>query len=71
MEAQEGSMDYHDEPFKGMVDDGEDAIAVDELGFDLNQLPEAIPDLAPGNLDADGLIDFDRGSDQRILIIVC
>ena len=71
LEAQEGSMDDHDDPFKGMVDDGEDDSAADELGFDLNQLPEARPDLAPENLDADGLLDFDRGSDQRILTIVC
>ena len=55
LEAQEGSMDDHDDPFKWMVDDGEDGSAVDELGFDLNQLPEARPDLAPEKLDADGL----------------
>ena len=52
-------MDDHDDPFKGMVDDGEDESAVDELEFDLNQLREARPDLAPENLDADGLVDFD------------
>ena len=60
-------MDDHDDPFKWMVDDGEDGSAVGELGFDLNQLPEARPDLAPEKLDSDGLIDFDRDSDQRIL----
>ena len=59
LEAQKGTMD-HDDPFKGMVDDGEDESAVDELEFDLNQLREARPDLAPENLDADGLVDFDR-----------
>ena len=64
-------MDDHDDSFKGMVDDGEDDSTVDELEFDLNQLPEARPDLAPGNLDADGLVDFDRDSNQRILTIVC
>ena len=53
-------MDDHDDPFKGMLDDGEDDSAVDELEFDLNQFHEARPDLAPENLDADGLIDFDR-----------
>ena len=37
-EAQEGAMDDHDDPLKGMVDDGEDDGAVDKLGFDLNQL---------------------------------
>ena len=41
LEAQESVMDDHDNPFKGMVDDGED-----ELRFDLNQLRKARPDLA-------------------------
>ena len=41
MEAQEGAMDDHDDPFKRMVDDGEDDSGVDELEFDLNQLREA------------------------------
>ena len=53
-------MDDHDDLFKGMVDDGEDDNAVDELEFDLNQLRKARPDLTPENLDADGLVDFDR-----------
>ena len=52
-------MDYHDDPFKRMVDDGENYIAADELEFKLNQLREAKPDVAPENLDADGLVDFD------------
>ena len=60
MEARQGAMDDHDDPFKGMLDDGEDDSAVDELEFDLNQLREARPDLAPENLDADGLVDLDR-----------
>ena len=60
MEAQEGAMDDYDDPFKGMVDNGEDNSAVDELEFDLNKLLEARPDLAPVNLNADGLVDFDR-----------
>ena len=60
MEAKEGAMDDHDDPFKGMVYDGEDDKAVDELEFDLSQLCEVRPDLAPENLDADGLVDFDR-----------
>ena len=60
MEAQEGAMDDHDDPFKGMVDDGEYDSAVDELKFDLNQFCEARLDLAPENLDADELVDFDR-----------
>ena len=60
MEAKEGAMDDHDDPLKGMVYDGEDDIAIDELEFDLSQLCEVRPDLAPENLDADGLVDFDR-----------
>ena len=60
LEAVEGAMDDHDDPFKVMVDDGEDDSAVGKLDFDLNQLCEARPDLAPENLDADGLVDFDR-----------
>ena len=51
-------MDNHDDPFKGMADD--DDSAVDKLECDLNQLCEARPDLAPENLDADGLVDFTR-----------
>ena len=43
-----------------MVDDGENDSAVDEIEFDLNQLHEARPDLAPENLDPDELDDFDR-----------
>ena len=53
-------MDDHDDPFQGLVDDGEDDSAVGELGFDLNQLRKATPGLASENLDADGLVDFDR-----------
>ena len=60
METQEGAMDYHDDPFKRMVDDGENYLAADELEFKLNQLRDAKPDVAPENLDADGLVDFDR-----------
>ena len=62
VEAQEGAMDDHDDPFKGMKDDGEDDSAVEKLKFDLNQLREARPHLAPENL---------YGSDQRISTIVC
>ena len=51
-------MDDHDDPFKGMVDDGEDDSALDE--FDLNQLRVARPNIAPENLDANGLLYFDR-----------
>ena len=54
-----------------MVDDGDDDSAVDKLECDLNQLCEARPDVAPEYLDADGLVDFDRGSHQRISTIVC
>ena len=61
LDAQEGAMDDHDDPFKGMVDDGEDDSAVDELEFDLNKLREARPNLTPEKLDADvSLILIDR-----------
>ena len=53
-------MDDHDDPIKGMMDAGKDDSSVDELEFDLNQLRESRPDLAPENLDADGLVDFDK-----------
>ena len=60
MKAQEGAMHDHDDPFKGMVHDGDDDSAVDKLECDLNQLCEARPNLAPENLEADGLVDFHR-----------
>ena len=55
-------MDDLDDPFKGMVDDedGEDDNALEELEFDLNQLRETRPDVAPENLDAGRLVDFVR-----------
>ena len=53
-------MHDHDDPFRGIVDDGDDDSAVGKLQCDLNQLYEARPDLAPENLDADGLVDFDK-----------
>ena len=43
-----------------MVDDDEEDTAVDVSEFDLNQLHEGGPDLAPENLDTYGLVDFDR-----------
>ena len=52
-------MDEHDDPVKGTVDDCEADNAVDKLEFDLNQLREVRPDLAPENLDADRLVDSD------------
>ena len=36
LDVQEGAMDDHDDPFKGMVDGGEGDSAVDKLEFDLN-----------------------------------
>ena len=60
LEAQEGAMDDHEDLFKGTGDDGEDDSTVDELEFDLNQFREARSDLATENLDADGLVYFDR-----------
>ena len=43
-----------------MVDDGENSSAVDELEFEVNQFRKARPELAPENLDADRIVDFDR-----------
>ena len=60
LEAQEGAIDDHDDLFKGMVDHGEEDSAVYQLEFDLNQLREARPDLAPEILDAIGFVNFDR-----------
>ena len=60
MKAHEGAMHDHDDPFKEMVDDGDDDGAVDKLECGLNQFCEGRPDLAPENLDADGIVDFDR-----------
>ena len=51
-------MDDYDDPFKSLLDDGEDDSALYELDFDLNQLHKVRPDLAPENLDVDGLVDF-------------
>ena len=59
METQEAAMDEHDDSFKGIVDACEDDHAVDKLEFDLNQLREVRPDLAPENIDADRLVDSD------------
>ena len=60
MEAQTSAMNDHDDPFKEIMDNDMDDSAVEELKFDLNQLRNTRPDLAPKNLDADGLVDFDR-----------
>ena len=56
VEAQTGAMNGHDDPFKEIMDHGEDHNAVEELEFDLNQLRETRPDLVPENLDTDGLL---------------
>jgi len=59
-------MDDHDDPFKDMFDDhaedesaDEEEDAVDELEFNLDQLRKVKQDMAPEDLDADLLIDFD------------
>ena len=65
-------MHDHDDRFRGMVDDGDDDSAVSKLECDLNQLCSARPDLAPENLDAHELVDFDREvNNQRTSAIVC
>ena len=53
-------MDDHDDPFNGMVDDGDDDSAADKLECDLNQLCKARPDLAPENLRCRWARCFDR-----------
>ena len=58
MEAQTGAMNDHDNPFKEIMDDGEDGSAAEDLEFDLNQLRETRLYLAPENLDGDGLVDL-------------
>ena len=60
VETQTGAMNDHDDPFKEIMNYGEDDSAVEELEFDLNQLRKTRPDLAPENILADGLVDFDR-----------
>ena len=50
MKAPEGAMDDHDDPFKGMVDDGDDDSALDKLECDLNRLCEGRAGLASENL---------------------
>ena len=59
LKTQEGAMEDDDNPFKGILDDAEDDGAVYDIEFDLNKLRKAKPDLAPKNLDADCLVDFD------------
>ena len=65
-DARKGAIDDHDDPFKEMVYDPEDDSAaeeeddaVEELQFDLDRLRKTRPDLAPEDLNADTLIDFD------------
>ena len=60
VEAQTGAMNDHDDPFKEIMNYGEDGSAVEELEFYLNQLHKTRPDLAPKKLNAYGLDDFDR-----------
>ena len=60
LEAQERSMDDHDDPLKGMGDNDQDDSAVDKSKFYLNQLHKARPDLASDKLDAEGLVGFDE-----------
>ena len=59
LKTREGAMEDDDNPFKGILDDAEDDGAVYDIEFDLNKLRKAKPDLAPKNLDADCLVDFD------------
>lgn len=65
-DARKAAIDYQDDPFKDMINDAEDESAdgeeneaIDELQFDLDQLRKVRPDMAPEDLDADSLVDFD------------
>ena len=63
MKVHEGAMHDHDDPFKEMVDDGDDDGAVDKLECGLNQFCEGRPDLAPENrflMQMDSLILIER-----------
>ena len=53
VEAQTVALNDYDDPFKEIMDDGEDDSAVEELEFDLNQLRQTRQDLAPESLDAE------------------
>ena len=55
MQSQESAMGESDDTFKG-IPKGDHAIG--GLEFDLNQLHEANPELAPDDLHSDGLIDI-------------
>ena len=53
VKAQTVALNDYDDPFKEIMDDGEDDSAVEELEFDLNQLRKTRQDLAPESLDAE------------------
>ena len=55
MQSQESAMGESDDTFKG-IPKGDHAIG--GLEFDLNQLHEVNPELAPDDLHSDGLIDI-------------
>ena len=50
-------MDEDDDPFRSLCTDVDDSIA--DLEFNLDQLRQINPELAPDELDAAGLIDID------------
>ena len=63
-ESRKGAMDDDDDPFREVADDVESANesednVVEELVMDLDRLRETRPDLAPEDLNADTLVDFD------------
>ena len=53
-------MNDHDDPFKEIMNYGENNSVVEALEFDLNQLRKTRPNLALENINADGLVNFDR-----------
>lgn len=50
-------MDENDDPFKHVLCIDDDPIG--ELDFDLNKLRKVNPELAPANLNKNGLVDID------------
>ena len=76
-DARKAAIDDQDDPFKDMINDAEDESAdgeeneaIDELQFDLDQLRKVRPDMAPKDLDADSLVDFnDSELDPLVLIM--
>ena len=64
MQSQENTMGESDDTFKDIAKGDH---AVGELEYDLNQLHEVNPELAPDDLHSDGLIDI--GTDVATVML--